>query len=337
MVEALTALGIAVVVALIFFGGLVWLQKRGSIDPSGKSADETGDDEQSSVPDAARDDSDTFNLPLRSRVAAWSIHMKLFAAFALAVALIFGYVGVQLMRSGGSNEYLTIEVVAAGCAFVGLVTGVKTKSWFDDQIGRVITLYENDEGPPRAEAKPYLKSSLRGNEGLRRVTYLARGRLFGLFWRVKLRGEVPKLRTGNKPLNEEVTAEVPEHGAEIMSGLDGYVVPTQKDGDKYITKAGEETDITYRTRNSLSTERSAKLRKQNHRLRQMLGAQKADNAQKDIQLEKFKKRLENEEYDSREAMREDFMLFVDIMSDTPVREDHAPGNVIERAEQEGAK
>lgn len=338
--DLVVPLVIAVVIGVIVLGGMVLLQRRQSVDPSDDDPDEgeagDGDD---ALPDAARDNSQTFSVPMRSRVAAWSIHMKAFIAVIVVTMLLAMWVGYQLMRTGSADRYVSAELVYLVCTVVGIAFGVYAKSWTDSQIGYIIPAYANDEGPPRAEAIPFLKDSLRNSGGTTKVTEVARNRFLNLFWRLRLRGEDPRLRQANRPLNEGIKREIPEHGAEIDGGLiDGFVVPTQKDGDKVYLKAGGSADITWRTRDAMSVEESAKWQKRYHRVREKLGAEKADNAQKDRQLRRMQKKLENDEYESREALRKDFETLLNIigpaLGPSPAMNGHGdPDSVVEQAKQ----
>lgn len=330
---------VAVVVGAIVLGAMVILQRRQSVDPASDEEDVGEDGDDSPLPDAARDNSRTFNVPMRSRVAAWSIHMKVFFALLTVTMLLVLWVGYQLMRTGSASRFVSPPVIYIACTLVGAGFGVYATRWFDDQIGFIFPIYANDEGPPRAEAIPYVKESLRNTNGMRKVTEIARNRFLGLFWRIRLRGEDHRLRQSDKPLNEGLTREIPEHGAEIDGGLvDGFVVPTQKDGDKVYKGAESQADITWRTRDAMSVEATAKWQKRYHRATQKLGAVKADNAQLHRQLKRMQKKLENEEYETREALRNDFKEILGMVvpaagSIDPGSNGHKEDPVVQQAKQ----
>jgi hypothetical protein len=327
---------IAVVIGVLVLVGMIIIQRRQSPDPAADGAD--GDDD-APLPDAARDDGQSFSLPMRSRVAAWSLPLKLFVGSLVAMSLLGVYVGYQLMRTGGANKYISAELLYVICTVIGVSVGVYLKMWFDGHIGYVIPTFANDEGPDRADAIPFLMQSRRTTSGMTKVTQISRNRVLGLFWRLKLRGEDQRLRKSDKPLTEAVSVEIPEHGAEIEGGIDGFVVPTQKDGDKQYLDATDPADLTWRTRDAMSVERSAKFQARVHRLQQRLGAEKADNAQKGMYIDKLHKKLENEEYDSREAIRKDFLEVLQLVAphanQTTSSNGTTPDSVVERAEQEG--
>lgn len=302
------AVGVVVVVAIV--GTLIWLGKKGFFEPDTTNEESQSEREEMADSAAAQD----FRIPFRKRVGAWSLPYKVFALMLALLALGSGVAAYQVMKTGSPlQQYLTREVRYGLVASVGIVGGVALKAWFDGQIGELYITYERAAEENLTEKVEYAKKGVRRRNGVITVPEISESRLLGLFWRYRQVGEDRRLRGEDKPLDDVITHQIPRHGDELPDG-DGFSVLTRENGDQILQGATSTADVTYSSPNSLSDERATTIREQKRRKEAELSAVQATNAELHQQIKKMRKKIENEEYQDRSDLIEDFSDFAEMYS-----------------------
>lgn len=301
------AIGAAVVIAVV--GTLVWLGKRGFFEPdTNTESQEEREEHADSI------GSQDFRIPFRKRVGSWSLPYKVFVASLGLVGVLGGVMTYQVMKTGSPvQQYITREVRYGLIALVGVGGGVYLKRWFDAQVGSLYVTYERAGQENITERIPYAKQAVRRRNGVRTLPEIAESRLLGLFWRYRQVGEDRRLRGGDKPLDDVISHKVPDHGEQLPDD-EGYAVTTRAEGDEILSGATSTADVTYASPNSLSDERATQLREQNRRKDAELRAVQATNAELYKQIRKMRKKIENEEYQHRTDLIEDFDDFAEMFS-----------------------
>jgi hypothetical protein len=308
--SAITQVAVGVGVVVVVVGSMIWLAKKGSFAPD--STNEESQEERQELEESVG--SRDYNIPFRRRVGSWSGPMKLFVAACGLLAILVGYGTWDVMRTGApASKYLTSEVRFAGIALVGVAGGVKMKSWFDAQIAYLTVEYERRGARDLIERIPYARTAVKHHGGRTFVQEVADSRLLGLFWRFRQVGEDRRLRGGEKPLDDVVTHQVPDHGKEVP-GDHGYHVRTQEQGDVVLAGATSTADLGYSSPSSLSSERAVELREEKKRKDASLNATKATNAHLQKQITSMEKKIKNEEYRDREELLDDFKRFKEMSS-----------------------
>lgn len=301
------AVGFAVVVLVV--GALIWLGKRGHFEPD---VNEATAEEREELTDSAT--AEDFRIPFRRKVSSWSLPYKVFAG-SLALLVVLGGIAVyQMMKTGSpSSRWITTEVRYGIVAVAGIAGGVRLRSWFDNQIGKLTVIYERAGQDNLVEQIPFAQKGVRRRNGAVTLPEIAEDRLLGLFWRFRQVGEDRRLRGGDKPLDDIITHQLPDHGEELP-GDAGYLVSTREGGDTILSGATSTADVTYGSPNSLSDERATQLREQKRRKEAELNGIKATNAELYKQVSKMRKKIENEEYQDRTDLIEDFGEFAEMYS-----------------------
>jgi hypothetical protein len=313
------AVGVGVVVAIV--GSLMYLAKKGFFEPETNAETQAEREEQTG---AAK--SEDFSIPFRSRVGAWSAPYKVFVVSLVALGVAVAVMVYQIAKTGAPyQEYLTREVRYGLVAVVGVAGGVRLRSWFDSQVAKLTVIYNRTGERDLVERIPYAKTAVSRTNGEVTLPEVADSSLFGLFWRYKQVGEDRRLRGGDKPLSDVVTHRVPPHADELPDGA-GWVVETHDDGDKILSGATSTADVTYRSPNSLSSERAIQLREKRKRLNAQLKNVKATNAELTKELERLRKKIENDEYQDREALKSDFQDFSEMFRSFSVEIDDGSEN-----------
>ncbi|WP_227132343.1 hypothetical protein [Halorubellus salinus] len=301
------AVGLAVVVLVV--GSMIWLAKKGFFAPD---TNEESQEERQELEESSG--SQDFSIPFRKRARSWSGPYKMFVGSCVLLAVLVGYGAWDVMRTGApASKYLTGEVRFAAIALVGVAGGVKLKAWFDSQIAYLTVEYERKGARDLIERVPYARTAVKNHGGRTYVQEVADSRLLGLFWRFRQVGEDRRLRGGEKPLDDVVTHQVPDHGKEVP-GDHGYHVRTQEQGDIVLEGATSSADVTYSSPSSLSSERAVELREEKKRKDASLNATKATNAHLQKQIRSMEKKIENNEYRDREDLLEDFSRFKEMSS-----------------------
>lgn len=294
---------IAIVVVVTIVGALIWLAKKGYFEPG---ANEDASEERDELGDAAG--KEEFRIPYRRRVSAWSGPMKVFVGSLLLLGVGVGFATYQVMKTGSPvHQFVTREIRYGIVAVIGIVGGVRLKSWFDSQVGKLTVIYERAGQENLVERIPYAKTKVRRRDGVTTVPEVAESRLFDLFWRYRQRGEDRRLRGDEKPLDDVITHLIPDHGEELPDG-GGYMITTRKEGDQILT-GDALADVTYASPNSLSDERATQIREEKKRKEAELQGVKATNAELYQQVTKMRKRIKNDEYRDRQELIEDFDKF----------------------------
>lgn len=298
--------GAAVVIGVV--GGMIWLAKRGTFQPDANEATEDRAELEESV---GRQD---FQIPFRRRVSAWSGPYKVFVGSLVLLSLLGGFATYRIMKTGApAQAYVTREVRYAIVGVVGIAGGARLYAWFDAQIGHLFVTYERAGEDPLVEKIPYARTRETRRDGKVRIPEVAQERLFGLFWRFRQVGEDRRLRGTDKPLDDVITQQVPDHAAELPDGS-GWLVTTHEDGDRVLEGATSAADVTYSSPNSLSDERAIQIREKQKRKNAELQAVKATNAELYGQIRKMRKKIENEEYQDRTELMDDLEDFSSFLS-----------------------
>lgn len=299
-------LAIGAVVVVFVIGGFVLASRRGWLEP--ETADDDGGDREDLADAANRED---YRIPYRRRIKTWSGPMKVFVASLMFLSVgivIFAY---QVLKTGSPmGKYLTREVRYGLIALVGIGGGVVLARLLDVQIGHLTVIYERAGEENIVDRVPYAKTGVRRRDGKVTVPEISDNRLLGLLWRYRQRGEDRRLRGGEKPVEDVIRHQVPGHGVEIPDGS-GFHVTTREDGDEILDGASA-SDITYSSPNSLSNERATQLREERRRKEAELQAVKATNAQLFKQVKDMRKKIENEEYEDKHELIEEFERFSEI-------------------------
>jgi hypothetical protein len=302
------AVGLGVVVAVV--GTMIYLAKKGFFAPD--STNEESQDEREELEDSAG--SQDFSIPLRKRVGSWSGPYKMFVAACALLGVLVAYGAVDVLRTGApASKYLSSEVRFGLIGLVGVIGGVKLKGWFDAQVAYLTVEYERLSGQDLVERIPYARTAVSHHGGRTYVPEVADSRLLGLFWRFRQVGEDRRLRGGEKPLDDVVTHQIPDHGKEIPDGQ-GYHVRTQEEGNRVLEGATSSADLAYSSPSSLSSERSVELREEKKRKQARLDAVKATNAELQRRITKLEKKIQNDEYKDRTELVEDFESFSDMLT-----------------------
>lgn len=326
---ALTQIAVGAGVVVLVVGAIIWLAKRGTFEPEATNEESQREREELAESVSATD----YHIPFRKRVSSWSGPMKVFVASLGLLAMVGGAIVYQIMRTGSpANQYLTREVQFALVGVIGVAGGVHLKSWFDDQLGYVDVTYERAGAENLVERIPYAKTSER-RDGTIKVQEVAPTRLFGLFWRYRQVGEDRRLRGADKPLDDVITLQIPDHGEERPDGS-GFHVTTSENGDRVLAGATATADLTFGSPNNLSDERSIQLREKNKRKEAELRAVQSTNAQLQQEVRKLRKKVENEEYDDRAALMEDFGNFAEMFSTlrVNVKDETSEKSVVDKEE-----
>lgn len=303
-----TSLVIGGVVVLVVVGSLVFLARKGYFEPDTNTESQ---EEREDLSESARAE---FDIPFRKRVGSWSLPYKVFVGSLGLLVVGSGFVTYQVMKTGSPvQQFLTREVQYGVVSLIGITGGVYLKSWFDSQVGFLDVIYERSGQDNVVERVPYARTNVRRRNGEVTIPEIESNRLMGLFWRFRQVGEDRRLRGGEKPLDDVITHKIPDHGEEIPDGS-GYVVKTREGGDEILSGATSTADVTYASPNSLSDERATQIREQKRRKEAELQAVKATNAELYKQIRKMRKKIENEEYDSRQDLIRDFREFADMTS-----------------------
>ena len=304
-----TQVAIGAAVVLLVVGSLIYLGKRGFFEPDTNEESQLEREELSDSVGAQ-----DFRIPFRRRVSSWSGPYKVFVGSLGLLVVVGGVVAYQTMKTGSPvQQYITAEVRYGLVALVGIVGGVRLHSWFDGQIGTLYVTYERAATENIVEKVEFARKGVRRRNGVVTLPEVSESRLFGLFWRYRQVGEDRRLRAEDKPLDDVISHQVPDHGDELPKG-DGWTVTTREGGDEVLAGATSTADLTYASPNSLSDERATQLREQNRRKEAELRAVQATNAELYKQIKKMRKKIENEEYKDREALIEDFGDFSEMFS-----------------------
>lgn len=301
------AIGALAVVALV--GTLIWLAKKGYFEPDVNEGSQAEREELSESVGA-----EDFRIPYRRKVTSWSLPYKVFVGSFGLLLVGGGFAGYQMLKTGSpAEQWITGNVRLAMIGVIGVFGGVRLKAWFDEQIGWLVVVYERTGRENLTARIPYAKSGVRRHNGVVTIPEVAEDRLLGLFWRYRQVGEDRRLRAEDKPLDDVISHQIPDHGDELPDGA-GYLVPTREDGDQILAGATSTADLTYGSPNSLSDERATQLREQKRRKEAELQAVQATNAELYKQITKMRKKIENEEYQDRTDLIEDFGQFADMYS-----------------------
>jgi hypothetical protein len=301
------AVGAGVVITVV--GTLIWLAKKGYFEPD---TNEQSQEEREELSDSVG--GQDFHIPSRRHVGSWSLPYKVFVGSLVLLVVSVGVATYQVMKTGSPvQQYLTREVRYGMVALIGVAGGARLKSWFDSQIGTLAVVYERTGQENVVETINFARQGVRRRNGVVTLPEVARNRLLGLFWRYRQVGEDRRLRGEDKPLDDVVTHQVPDHGDELPDG-DGWIVTTREDGDEVLSGATSTADVTYSSPNSLSDERATQLREQKRRKEAELRAVQATNAELYKQIKKMRKKIENEEYQDRTDLIEDFSDFAEMYS-----------------------
>lgn len=294
----LIALGVTVAIV----GSLYLLGKRGTFAPD--SNDKTAQQRKEEKEIAEREN---FSIPLAARARSLSTPAKAVFLAVVGITLVGAYLGYQIFRAGQpAGQYISMEMVAGGCAFIGILGGVRLKSWADARTGTLYNVYPTDTGEPDVEQVEFFKHEQIEYGSSRVIQQLHPANLIGLFRRHMLRGEHRKLRGGAAPLSDVVTHLVPEHATELDDGL--VLNQTQGEPD-YQSSATAVADIKYHTPENLNYERAINLHEQKRRLQIKLQARKTTmNSLYDI-IDELQTKIENDEYQDKEELME---LFADF-------------------------
>lgn len=296
------------VIAVGSAGLVILANKRGWFQPSSLNEDtETGTDEIAE--EATRQD---FHIPLRGRLSAWSRPAKVFFVAVGGLSLLALFAGYQLLKTGATAEsYLTREVQFGLVAVVGVGSGIYVQRWFDGQIGRIHAYYERKGQDPVVDSIKYAANRVRWKNGSAIAPVLDDNRLFGLFPRFKLIGEDRELRGTNKPLDDVIQRQIPDHAIESGDG-ETIIVPTKEDGDEILRGPTSPADRTWSSPNSLSDERATQYREETRRLRIESNATKATNAELYSLIRKMRKKIDNKEYREYQDFKSDFEDLAEI-------------------------
>lgn len=299
--------GVGVVLAVV--GALILLAKRGVFDP------DRNEDSQAERDELAESvGSQDFHIPFRRRVGSWSGPYKVFVASLVLLSLLVLYGVYDVMRTGApASQYLPTEARFGLVALVGIAGGVKLKSWFDSQIGKLTVIYERTGQEDIVERIPYARTGVSRRNGRVTLPEVADNRLLGLFWRFRQVGEDRRLRAEEKPLDDVIQHLLPDHAKQLPDD-GGYQVRTQEDGDKVLSGATSVADVSYSSPKSLSDERSVELREQRRRKEAELSAVQATNTELQNTIRTMEKKIKNQEYKDREELLSDFEDFSEMFS-----------------------
>lgn len=301
---SLVAVGIGIVVVFLAVGTLVYAARAGWLEP------DTNEDSPEEKADFASEvGSKDFRVPLRGRVRAWTLPMKVFVVGVVGIVLGVIFVAWDAMRTGSpAQQYLSTEVQMGVVAAVGIVGGIYLQRYFDSLQSEIAVIYERKEGRNLVELIPFAANRLQNRNGKTTVPELTQNRFIGLFPRFRQVGEDRRLRGEDKPLSDVIQHQLPDHAEERPDG-DGFIVRTRKDGDEVLTSAASGADITYRSPETLSDARATEIREQRRRTEAEISQVRATNAELWSKVEKMRKKIENEEYRSREDFKTDFEDF----------------------------
>lgn len=322
-----TAIALGVLVVLLVVGGLIWLARTGRLEPKNTNA------ESPAERDEMQAHRESFNIPASKRIGAWSGPRKAFFFGLAALGVVGAATGYFALKTGSPVKTYVPDwgyVVAVGLFGVG--AGVRLDRYFDDMIGTIDVVYEQSDGPPKAEQIEFAKTRVGSLEGNPKVPEVA-DRLFGLFPRYRLVGEHKELRGSQKPLGDILEIAIPDHGVEMPNG--DYHVTTKAEGEILLTGATSRADITYGSTNSLSDERAQEIRSEKNQLEARNRTLSALNAELNSQVRTMSKRLENEDYKTREELVDDFERFSDIANAMNVKISDDRGNGKRAGEENG--
>lgn len=305
----LSQVAIGAVTVLTVVGSIVYLARKGLFEPD--STNEQSQEEREELSQSVG--SQDFEVPFRKRVSAWSGPYKMLVASVVLLVLGSIVAAYQVMKTGSPvQQYATSEVRYAAVGVIGIGGGVWLKGWFDSQVGKLAVVYERAGQRNVVELIEYAKTGVRRRDGKVTVPEIESNRLLGLFWRYRQVGEDRRLRGTEKPLSDVITHLIPDHGDEMPDG-EGWVVETKEEGDKVLTGATTTGDVTYRSPNTLSDEQATQNREKMKRKDAELDAVKSTNAELYTQVRKMRKKIENEEYQDRTDLMEDFDQFSQML------------------------
>lgn len=317
--NAFGAIMLGVIAVVILVGGMVWLAKKGYFEPDTNEGSLEERDEL-----AEQVGEQDFRIPLRRRVKAWSLPMKVFVGSLALFVLAAAFATYRVMKTGSpADRYLTWEVQLGIVAAVAIAGGVHLERRFDEQIATVDVEYERTGQPNTTERFHYARNRARTVDGDTVVPVIADTRLLGLFHRYRQVGEERRLRGADKPLDDIFTIKVPPHATEKPGG--GYHVTTKasesddRAGDVVLKGATASADLTFSSPNSLSDERAVEIREKINRKDAQLQAIKATNAQLQQELRKLRKAIENDEYEAEEDVLDKLERFSDMMNSGTIR------------------
>jgi len=251
-----------------------------------------------------RDRRDRYSVPLRRRVNAWPLPLRVFAVFAALLAAAFAFMSYQLTRTGtGPTAYLTVEtyVVLAGSAT--FILGVAVRAWSDGRVKQLTVMFEDEDGGGHVRKIPFMASETTVSGGSEILKACHQNRRFGLFWRYQLVGDRRELRGKGKLPEDRLEIEVPDHA---IDHDDGVLVETSPEGDRVI-EGPDEPDKTFSSPNNLSYERSQQMRRENNQLKIRNDAVEAENAELNRQMNRLYEKIADREHMEREDFKRDIL------------------------------
>lgn len=288
---------IALVVLVVFISVILVAFKSGWF--SGDSRDSREDKEELST----RDRRDEFRVPLRRRMHAWPLPLRIAAGVAVLLAIAFTFMSYQLTRTGSTGALLTTETYMVSFAVVGVIGGIWLQRWSDGRVEWLTIMFEDEDGGGTIVEEPYMPSETSVSNGSRIVQVCRDNRVLGLFWRFKQVADERKLRGKGKLPGDRLEVEIPSHAIEHDDGL---VIETSPEGDRVI-EGPANPDVTYGSPNNLSYERSQQMRRENTQIKIKNKRIEAENTELSRSLDRLYTKIENAEHMERDDFKADVM------------------------------
>ena len=286
-----------------------YLASRGFFEPE---TSETTADER--VEDGMEDE---YGVPFTSRVKALTLPAKVFFGSLIALVLAVIVAGYHVMRTGSPFQQLfTTHVQMVLVGLFGMYCGIKVHRTLNSRIRHLIIQYERKGREDRVVTVPYLEDKVvyRGDNAI--IHELADNRIFGLFTRHRQVGEERELRGTRKPNTDIITRMVPDHGVEVPDV--GYFVRTyadeHSDGEEIDSKANSSADYKYKSPNTLSDEQAYSIEGERRRKNIENRELRNTNAELFEKVHSLRKKVDNEEYKSREDFQEDLETIMPLLT-----------------------
>ena len=253
---------------------------------------------------SARDRRDEYSVPLRRRMHAWPLPLRIAAISAVLLFCAFAFMSYQLVRGGASpGAYFTLETYIVAASVLGVLGGITVQRWSDGRVDWLTVLFETEDGGGVVRRIPFMPSETTVSGGSRIIQVCRQNRVLGLFWRFERVADRRELRGAGKLPGDRVEVEVPDHAIEHDAGV---VVETSPEGDRVI-EGPANPDKTFSSPNQLSYEKSQQMRRENTQIKIRNEAIEAENAELTRQMNRLYEKIEGREHMEREDFKKDVM------------------------------
>lgn len=289
-------------------------------DQGGESGDSV--DQRRDIADQY-DDRGAYSLSVRQRFAGLTTPSKLLVGGIFVVMAVIIFETWTFFRTGSPSQiFFAREVQLMVVGAIGAVGGVLFERRRRGKQAKVISIHEADpegkRGEPRQSSQAEIQYShvneVEGDDGALVATEYQKSLFMGLFRNPKRVADDRRLRNDdavNRPPDDKVRAEIPEHAVEVEP--DVYVFRTM--GKETVKDPTDEADYYYKPPFSMPREQAARFRSDLSMMTTEVEETRAQLAQRDEKIRELRRTLENTETEVLEELVSLLERFAPLLSD----------------------